>query len=561
MKDYRKILDDYCNDILSGKIPAGRYTVKAVKRFISDLKKSEKGKLPFVYMQEEADKVLVFTEMLKPADLNGKRIELLPWQVFCLSNLEGWRHRDDLGRKRYRGAYIEVNRKNGKTTGLLLPLVIYNFLKYPASESYIVSSRDDLAEKTFKEVQDIIRADSLLDDVLECRSLAITFRDINEKARLAFFCDGGKSADGFKPRFYCIDEYHEYATDKIVESMRMGMRSKKDAQGVIITTADTETGVPCYEQHLKAKRILDGIQTQDDFFTVIYALDEGDDYHNPDVWIKANPSLYIIIDPSAIQSDVDEAELTPHKKPELKAKTFGIWGGGGEKSWLSMETWQKNAGIVPDWESLNGEECYGGLDLSQVDDLTAFTLCFKKKDGKFWYKHRFYIPEDTVHERYRKENINFIQWVESGIITAVPGATIDYSFIARDILEDAAIYRIRGIGYDRWQSREVITAIEEARPDIALVEIEQSLKKLSPLTQAYEKSIKDGLVIDNNPVMQWMVGNVQVKPDVNGNYKPLKKSKASTQRIDGVISAIMAYGTAINPAFQSVPFDISGSFR
>jgi len=553
--DYSLIFNQYCDDILKGKIGAGSYTVKAVKRFRTDLNRSKRKDFPFVYIQSEADKVLSFAESLKPGDLNGAKIKLLPWQIFVLSNLEGWRYKDDTKRKRFRMAYLELNRKNGKTTGILEPMILYNFLKYPASESYIVSSRDDLAEKTFKEVRDIIKAEPSLDELLDCRSLAISFKDIKEKSRLGFFCDGGKSVDGFRPRFAAIDEYHEYATDKIVESMRMGMRSKKDAQLVIITTADTDISVPCYEQNLKSKRILNELQTQDDFFTVIYALDEGDDYHNPSTWIKANPSLYSIIDPSVIQSDIDEAELTPHKIPELKAKTFGIWGGGGEKSWLSVDVWQKNKDINVDWEEFRGAECFGGLDLSQVDDMTAFTLCFIK-DGKFYYKHRFYIPQDTVYSRYQKENVNFMQWVEKGIVKAIPGATIDYSFVINDILQDAQTYKLRGIGYDKWQAKNVIQAIENERPDILLIEIEQSLRKLSPITQAYEKSIKDGLLVDNNPVMTWMINNVEIKPDVNGNYKPMKKSKASTQRIDGVIASLMAYGTATNEIFQKGDFDI-----
>lgn len=549
-KEYSEIIKKYCNDILSNKIYSCIYTKKSIKRFLRDLKKQEEDSFPFVFLQSEADKILTFTEELKPADLNGEKIKLLPWQIFCFANLEGWRYKNDQKRKRYRTAYIEVNRKNGKTTGLLLPLVLYNFLKYKSSESYIVSSRDDLAEKTFKEISAIIHADKQLDELLDCKSLSITFKDKEENSRLGFFCDGGKSVDGFKPRFFCLDEYHDYSSDKILDSMTMGMRSKKDAQGVIITTADTDVASPCYEQHLKAKRVLNGIQSQDDFFSIIYAIDENDDFHKIENWQKANPSLYDIIDPSVIQSDIDNAELTPHKIPELKAKTFGIWGGGGERSWLAVETWQKNKDIKIDIESLIGAECFGGLDLAQVDDLCAFTKVFKIKD-KYYYFHRFYIPEDTLYARYRKENVNFMQWVENGIITAISGATINYDFIIKDILEDAKKYKLRGLGYDKWQAKDVINKIEEERPDICLIEVEQNLKKLSPLTKSYEKQIKDGLLVDNNPVMLWMINNVEIKPDVNGNYKPLKKSKASTQHIDGVISSIMAYGISINELFEN----------
>lgn len=558
MKDYKTLILTYINDIKTNKIASCMYTKKAINRFEKDIKRSEKADFPYFFDWNSAINILTFTEELRPADLNGEKISLLSWQIFCFANLEGWRYKNDPTRKRFRLAYIEVNRKNGKTTGLLLPLVLYNFLKYKSSESYIVSSRDDLAEKTFKEISAIIHADKQLDSILDCKSLAITFKDKEEHSRLAFFCDGGKSVDGFKPRFFCLDEYHDYANDKIYDSMTMGMRSKKDAQGVIITTADVEVANPCYEQHLKAKRILNNLQTQEDFFAIIYAIDENDDYHEEKNWQKANPSLYEIIDPSVIKSDIDNAELTPHKIPELKAKTFGIWGGGSERSWLSVETWQKNKDLKVNWEDFKNCECFGGLDLAQVDDLCAFTLCFKK-DDKYYFKHRFYIPENTVYERYRKENVNFMQWVENGIIQAIPGNTIDYDFITKDILKDCELYKVRGLGYDKWQSKNVINAIEESRPDVLLVEVEQSLKKLSPLTKDYEKTIKDGKLVDNCPVMLWMINNVEIKPDVNGNYKPMKKSKASTQHIDGVISSIMAHGISNNELFnntvEEVDFD------
>lgn len=542
---YSDILQKYCDDIIKGRIASCHETKQAVKRFINDLKRSQDEGYPFMYVQEDADRLLSFMETLKPGDLDGKTLKLLPWQIFILSNLEGWKYKDDPERKRFRTAYDEIPRKNGKTTGLLYGLVLYNFIKYKSSESYLVSSRDDLAEKTFKEIADIIHSDKMLDSMLDCKSLAITFKDIKEKSRLAFYCDGAKDTDGFKPRFCCLDEYHAFASDKMFTSMSYGMRSKKDAQLVVITTADVEVTGPCYEMSLKARNILNGVKTQEDFFCIIYTLDESDDYHDPAVWQKANPSLYDIIDPSVIQSDIDDAELSPHKLPELKAKTFNIWGGGGETSWLPVEVWTKNKDIEVDWNEFEGCDCYGGLDLAMVDDFCAFTLKFIK-DGKGYYKHKFYIPADTVASRYSKENINIRYWIESGIVTATPGATVNYDFIVKDILDAAENYRIRALGYDKWQSKDVINALEEECPELLLVEIEQSMKKLSPATKSYEKAIRDGLVVDNNPVMVWMVNNCQVYVDENQNIKLKKKSKASTGHIDGVISSIMAHSLSEN---------------
>ena len=548
IRDYKKVLEGYVESVLEGKTAAGFLCRKACARHKRDVKKQEKADYPFYFDVNAAAAACAFAEELKPPDLNGGRLSLLPWQVFCVASLEGWRHKGEDTRRRFRSAYIEVARKNGKTTGLLLPLILYNFLRTRSAESYIVSSRDDLSEKTFKEVAAMIRADSRLDSCLDCKSLSITFKDKRDPSRLAFFCDGGKSVDGFRPSFFCIDEYHEYPTDKMLDSLTFGMRSRRDAQGVIITTADVETAVPCYEQRLKAQRVLAGTQSQEDFFCVVYCVDEGDDWRDPATWQKANPSLGEIIDPAVIESDIENAELTPHKLPELKAKTFGIWGGGGERSWMPMEVWQKNSGVEADFSLFEGKDCFGGLDLAQVDDICAFSLLFIE-GGRYYYKHRFYIPESTVAARYRKENVNFPAWVEQGIVTATPGTTVDYSFIVRDILEDAARYRVLGIGFDKWQAKNVIAEIDAARPDILLVEIDQSLRKMSPLAKSFEKRVKDGEVIDNNPCQAWMVSNCEVRPDANGNYKPLKKSKGSTGRIDGVIAAIMALGVAESEEF------------
>lgn len=538
---YAEMLAKYISDVNTGKIVAGLYTKKAVKRFQSDLKRAKDADFLFSYHQDEADALCHFAEALKPGDLNGKTINLLPWQVFVLCNLEGWRHKSDRNRKRFRHAYIELARKQGKTTGILETLTLYNFLKYPASESYLVSSRDDLADKTFKEIADIIHSDKQLDAVLDCKSLAITFKDLKEKSRLGFFCDGGKDADGFRPRFFCCDEFHAFASDKMYTSMDYGMRSKTDAQGVIITTADVIADGPCYEQNLKTKRILNELQTQDDFFGVIYAIDEGDNWKNQKVWQKANPSLFDIVDPSVIQADIEDAELTPHKIPELKAKTFGIWGGGGEKSWLPVEVWQKNKDVITPYDELKDIPCYAAIDLSKVDDLSGFSLLWRYQDKEF-YKHCFYIPEKTLAERYRKENVNFMDWVEKGIIKTIPGAVIDYDFILHDFLEAAEQFKIVASGYDVWQAKDLINGIEDARPDIQLIEIEQSLKKLSPIFKDYEKAVRDGRVVDNSPLSLWAMQNVEVKPDPNNNYKPMKRSKASNQHIDPIVTATMCHG-------------------
>lgn len=542
---YAVMLEQYIKDINSGKIVSGIYTKKAIKRFQKDRIREKDADFLFEYHQEDADALCEFAEGLKPSDLNGRTLPLLPWQVFVLSNLEGWKYKTDADRKRFRMGYVEVARKNSKTTSILEPMTLWNFLKYPASESYLVSSRDDLAEKTYKEIVHLIKADKELDDILEPMSLAVTFKDPLEASRIGFFCDGAKDTDGFKPRFAAIDEFHAYSSDKILTSMQYGMRSKKDAQLVIITTGDVSTDNACYEQNLKSKRILNGLQEQDDFFTVIYCLDEEDDWRNPEVWQKANPSLYDIIDPSVIQADINDADLTPHKVPELKAKTFNLWGGGTINSWMPLEKWQKNKDYEVDEDLLLSTPCVAGLDMAQTGDLCGFKFMWKLPDGKEYYRNMFYIPHNTLLDRYKSEQINFISWVDKGIINSIPGDTIDYDVLIKDFLAFAEKYKVVAIGYDVWQAKQVINGIEEARPDIQLIEIKQSLANLSPMFKDYEKAIYDGKVVDNSPLSLWASQNVVIKKDVNDNYKPMKRSASSVHRIDPIVCSTMCHGVGM----------------
>lgn len=542
MSKYGQILETYIKDINSGAIPSCKLVKKAVKRFQKDRIREKDADFLFEYHQEYADDLCEFAESLKPSDLLGKTLELLPWMVFIICNLEGWVYKTDITRKRFRTCYCEVPRKNSKTTSILEPMTLWNFLKYPASESYLISSRDDLAEKTFGEIKSIILSDPDLHDLLDPMSLAVTYKDKTETARLSFFCDGGKSADGFKPRFAAIDEFHEYQDDKMLTSMQYGMRSKKDAQLVVITTADVSTDNPCYELDCKSKRILNGMQEQDDFFCIIYTLDEDDDFRDPKNWIKANPSLNIIIDPSVIQSDINDADASPHKMPEMKAKTFNIWGGGSIHSWLSIDKWEINKNKEVSKDELLKAPCGAGLDVAQTGDLCGYKLCWLLKDGYEYYENHFYIPETTLMERYKSENYNYLWWAEEGIVHTVPGEVVDQDYIISDFLKDAEKYNIIALGYDPWQAKEIIKKVDEQRPDILLISIEQSLKKFSPLFKDYEETIKKGKVIDNSPLSLWAVQNVITKPDENDNYKPMKRSKASVHRIDPVVAGTMAHG-------------------
>jgi phage terminase large subunit-like protein len=221
---------------------------------------------------------------------------------------------------------------------------------------------------------------------------------------------------------------------------------------------------------------------------------------------------------------------------------LNIWA-TGTTSWIPLQSWEQASKQISEID-FTDKNCYGSFDLSSVGDFTVFSLCFEHEE-KYYFKHRFYIPSDTVKERYKKENIGILGWIQDSIVTAIPGPTIDYDYIYEDIIKDFNMYRIKEIAYDNWGSRELIKKIEDTIPNLILIPYSQNLKQMGQPTKQYEKLVLERKIIDNNPVMKWMIQNVVIKPDVNGNYKPLKEARSSNKRIDGVITSIISLDRCI----------------
>lgn len=530
----------YCTDITKNKILSGEYTKKAVKRFLSDLKREKQSGFDYEYKQEYVDEIIDFAETLQIPDIQAedKSLKLLPWMKFIYANLFGWRHKTDNEKRRFRAAYCEVARKNSKTTSLLFPIIIYDFLTTDAAESYFVAKDQAQSYKSFKEMLYIIKSNPELKNVINETVSAITYQN----SRIAFFSSESVGIDSYKNSLSVIDEFHSYDNDKVVTAFRYGGRARKNNLVLIITSAGNDISGPCYDENEKCKKVLNDIVSDETYFGIIYAYDDGDVWNDPKNYIKANPSLGTFLLKEVLNIDLKDAETTPSHQPDFKSKTCGIWT-DAYSTWLPIQKWQANKNVKMNEDDLIGRIAYGALDLSSISDFTAYTLTFDI-EGRQYFKHRFYIPETTVQDRIKKENINILGWIQQGYLTVVPGETVDYEYVYNDILNDSKIYNIKEIAYDRWQANFLIQKLNENIPNTSYIEFDQGLKKMSPATKQYEKAVLDKSIIDNNPIMLWMIQNVQVKMDANGNYKPLKINKGSVKKIDGVVTSIMAYALA-----------------
>jgi phage terminase large subunit-like protein len=527
----------YCNDIRTGKILSGIYAKKAIKRFLSDLTRQKDEDFLYEFRPECAEEIIDFAETLVIPDIDteDKKLKLLPWHKFVYYNLYGWFHKADCTRRRFRSGYVEVARKNSKTTSLLFPIVLYDFLTTESAESYFVSQDEKQSSKSFAELKHIIKADKDLSSITNDTVSTITY----EHSRIAFFSSESGGIDSYKNSCSVIDEFHSYLSDRIVTAFRYGGRARKNNLVLIITSAGLNLSGPCYSENEKARKILNNVLTDETYFTIIYAYDDKDDWKDKRLFVKANPSLGVILKQEILENDLNDALITPSHQPDFKAKTCGIWT-NDTTNWIPLQKWDtERRNTLVDLAGFEGQRCYAALDLSSVNDFTAYTLCFKR-DDLFYLFHKFYVPSEQVLEKYRVENINIREWVERGTVTAIPGPTIDYDFLLNDIMKDVELFDIIELSYDRWQSNKLIDSLEEKIPSTTFIQFDQSLKQMSGPSKDFERLVLEDKIIDSNPVMKWMVSNAVVKPDVNGNYKPLKEYKSSTKRIDGVVTSIMA---------------------
>ena len=534
--DYYKQVLQYCDDIKTGKILSCIWVKKAVKRFLNDLKREKEEGWQFRFDEDKFVEVVEFAENLKLADMDSK-LKLLPWQLFIYANLFGFVYKDNPDRRRFRQAYNEVARKNGKTSAFLYPMILYDFITTNAAESYLVSKDGAQATKSFEEVTQMIHDDPEMEAAFGdgCHSGAISYLG----SRISFFSSESTAIDGYRNSLSVIDEFWCYANDKIVTAFRFGGRARLNNLVCIITSAGLDIGSPCYAENKKAKSILSGSLTDESYFCIIYCYDEGDDWQDPKNFIKANPSLGAFLKEDVLLSDLTDAQVTPSHRADFKSKTCGIWT-NDVSNWIPVEALSKLGDKEPDWEQFTDIPCYAGMDLSSVNDLSVYTLCWKK-ENKYYFKHRVYIPESTASEKYKTDNINFTSWIDSGIVKVTPGSSIDYSYIYNDFIEDAKHFKIKELTYDPWKSKELINRLNDELPSIDFIEFPQNLKNFSEPTKNYEKDILDGNIYDPNPILYWCIQNVVIKPDSNGNYKPMKEYKSATARIDLVISSIEAH--------------------
>lgn len=529
---------NYAVQVVERRLPVCRFIRLACKRFLSDLEKA--GERDLAFDAAAANHALLFIERLRHSkgEWRGQRLILSDWQRFIIANLFGWL-RKSTGFRRFKRFYVEIPRKNGKST-LAAAIALYLFVAdgEGAPEVYVVANALPQVIKTiFAECKRmVLQSPELSKRIVPYRAELIID---NKDATLQPLHSESKNLDGLNTHGAVVDEYHEATTSDHYDKIRTSTGSRRQSLVGIITTAGKDIAGPCYKERGESINVLEGVGTPDDsMFAFIATVDDGDDWRDETTWAKANPNLGVSVLLEKMREDLASAQNSPHKEADFKRYHLNIWT-NEESRWISIDVWRrcKSDPITP--EAFAGRECIVGMDLSSNIDLTATAYVFPDSWAAYL---RFFMPRDHIVEASNRDHVDYASWVRSGFMVATPGNIIDTDFIRQDINRLSEIFTIREIAFDPKFATTIVTQLMSDGFD--LVKVSQTTTGLNAACSEFEKLLLAARFWHGgNPVLEWNANNVVVVKDLNGAVCPAKGR--SFARIDGISAIVTAMARVI----------------
>lgn len=544
-RDYSSIAKKYAQDVCAGRLVACKWVRLAAERFLSDLKTCKKK--GFVFDESAVWSACDFMEHLPHVEGQWETptITLEPWQVFIVANVFGFRWPD--GRRRFNTVYIEVGRKNAKSTftagmalyGLGMEREIGPQIKCAAPTGRQARIVFDVACKMVNKSTDLKEALELqvFANSIVCGVTDGSMGPINSKA---------STQDGLNPHWSIIDEFHAHKSRGLYDVLKSARGARKNPMSWYITTAGDDVNGVCYEQRSIVTKILDGIFEADHYFGIIFTLDlgeegrDGDDPFDESVWVKANPNLGVSVGLKELREYASEARVSPSSQGEFKTKRLNIWISAAA-AWLNVDQWRKcgdTSGLTLD--DFAGEECWIGVDMSDRDDITAKVYLFWRDDRPYVFT-KFYLPREQVEAKAQTVGGHYSAWAEQGHLTLTDGNWISREAIKTDLQADIVKFVVQYIGFDQWGGAQSMA--EDIQDDFSgkIIILPKTAKNFTAPALDLEARVKNSLIVhDNNQVMNWMVSNAVVERRVDKTILPKKPSTNSNKKIDGVDALITA---------------------
>jgi phage terminase large subunit-like protein len=493
-----------------------------------------------------ADKAIAFFETYLThieGEKAGKPFALVPWQAAQVGCAFGWMRPD--GTRRYREVFDFEPRKNGKSTkcGGLVNLVAFCDDE-PGAQIYSAAADREQAVLVYRQAKGMILNNP---ELAAGTKIYATFKSIeypNGAVYKALSADAD-TKHGFNTHFVVVDELHAQKNRDLVDVLVTSTGSRRQPMVWYITTSDFDRNSICNEKYDYACKVRDGVIEDPYFLPVIYEASPDDDWTDAKVWRKANPNLGVSISEDYLSRECQRAKEIPSYENTFKRLHLNIRT-RTDRKWLDLDKWIACNGEV-DEKMLEGRPCYSGLDLSSKVDITAHVIVFPPHgDDNLWrVLPRFWIPADSARQRERRDRVPYETWARQGFIHTTPGNVVDYDFIKASVLEDGTRFGIKEIAYDPWAATQI--ALQLQAEGATVIEFGQGYKSMSEPSKELEKLVQsETLAHGAHPVLKWMASNTTVESDAAGNIKPSKGR--STEKIDGIVSLVMAIGRAIcNP--------------
>jgi len=496
------------------------------------------------YDKSAADFAVAFIQSLShtKGTWAGKPFDLIDWQEQIVRDVFGTLKPN--GYRQFNTAYVEIPKKMGKSElAAAVALLLTCGDNEERAEVYGCAADRNQASIVFNVAADMVRM---------CPALTKRVKILDSTKRLIYQPTGSiyqvLSADvsnkhGFNTHGVVFDELHTQPNRKLYDVMTKGSGdARMQPLYFLITTAGDNQNSICWEVHQKALDIINGRKHDSTFYPVIYGAALEDDWGDPKVWKKANPSLGITVTIDKVKAAFESARQNPAEENSFRQLRLNQWVKQAIR-WMPMDKWDACAFNV-DPEELKGRVCYSGLDLSSSTDITAFVLVFPPldEDDKYSILPYFWIPEDNIDLRVLRDHVNYDFWERQGFIKTTEGNVVHYGFIESYIEELGTKYNIREIAFDRWGAVQMTQNLEGL--GFTVVPFGQGFKDMSPPTKELMKlTLEQKIAHGGHPVLRWCMDNIFVRTDPAGNIKPDKEK--STEKIDGAVALIMALDRAI----------------
>lgn len=496
------------------------------------------------YDKDAADYAVMFIESLchTKGTWAGKPFELIDWQEQIIRDLFGVLKPN--GYRQFNTAYIEIPKKQGKSElAAAVALLLLCGDGEERAEVYGCAADRNQAKIVFDVAVDMVRFCPALSKrvkILESQK-KITYLPTNSSYQVLSADVANKH--GFNTHGVIFDELHTQPNRKLFDVMLQGSGdARMQPLYFLITTAGNDTNSICYEVHQKAIDIAEGRKVDPTFYSVIYGAAEDEDWTDPKVWKKANPSLGITVGIDKVKAACESAQQNPGEENAFRQLRLNQWVKQSVR-WMPMDKWDACAFPVSE-DDLEGRICYGGLDLSSTTDITAFVLVFPPLDeeDKYYILPYFWIPEETLDLRVRRDHVPYDLWERQGTLMTTEGNVVHYGYIEKFIEQLGERFNIREIAFDRWGAVQMVQNLEGM--GFTVVPFGQGFKDMSPPTKELMKLVlEERIAHGGHPVLRWMMDNIYIRTDPAGNIKADKEK--STEKIDGAIATIMGLDRAI----------------